>query len=78
LGFFEGVRTAIRLRDHWHVRARKGRDHFVWDDLPTLRNAQGVECVVIVRTIHFLAFLGNPEELRRRNAIVLDVPGPNA
>jgi hypothetical protein len=43
-----------------------------------VRNSQGVECLVIVRTIHFLAFLGEHEELRRRNAIVLEVPKPNA
>jgi hypothetical protein len=33
---------------------------------------------VIVRTIHFLAFLAAREELQRRNAIVLDLSGPNA
>ena len=46
--------------------------------VPTIRNAQGAERVVIVRTIHFLAFLGSPDELCRRNTIVLDAPDPNA
>jgi len=77
LAFFTGVRTASGcVITERHVRVKKGRDHF-WDDLPTIRNAQGVECIVIVRTIHSLAFLGCHEELRRRNAIVLDVPEPN-
>jgi hypothetical protein len=49
-----------------------------WDDLPTIRNSRGVDCVVLVRTIHFLALLNNLEELRRRNAIVLELPQPNA
>jgi hypothetical protein len=63
----------------WFAEEKHQRGEIIfWDDLPTIRNAQGVECVVIVRTIHFLAFLGSPDELRRRNAIVLDVPQPNA
>ncbi len=49
-----------------------------WDELPTIRNSRGIECLVIVRTIHFLAFLAESGELRRRNAIVLEVPQPNA
>ena len=63
----------------WFAEEKHQRGEIIfWDDLPTIRNGQGLECVVIVRTIHFLAFLGNEEELRRRNGIVLDVPEPNA
>jgi hypothetical protein len=57
------------------LEQREGRR---FKTVPTIRNAQGVECVVIVRTIHFLTFLGSPEELRRLNAIVLEVPQPIA
>ena len=57
------------------LEQREGRR---FQTVPTITNAQGVNCVVIVRTIHSLAFLGNPEELRRRNAIVLEVPQPIA
>jgi hypothetical protein len=63
----------------WFAEEKQQRGEIIfWDDLPTIRNSQGLECVVIVRTIHFLAFLGNAEELRRRNAIVLEVPQPIA
>jgi hypothetical protein len=63
----------------WFAEEKHERGEFIWwDDLPTIRNDQGVECIVIVRTIHFLALLGNTEELRHRNVIVLDVPKANA
>jgi hypothetical protein len=63
----------------WFAELKHERGEFIWfDDLPTIRNGQGVECVVLVRTIHFLALLSEHEELRRRNAIVLNVPQPNA
>src|SRR3984893_6647194 len=63
----------------WFAEMKHERGEIIyWDDLPTIRNSRGVECVVLVRTVHFLAFLGNAEELRRRNAIVLDVPQSNA
>ena len=74
---FEGVRTASGcVITEGHVRVRNGRDHCLGRS--AIRNSQGLECIVIVRTIHFLAFLGNAEELRRGNAIVLEVPEPNA
>ena len=63
----------------WFAELKHDRGEIIWfDDLPTIRNSQGIECVVLVRTIHFLALLGEREELRRRNAIVLNVPLPNA
>ena len=63
----------------WFAELKHDRGEIIWfDDLPTIRNSQGIECVVLVRTIHFLALLSEREELRRRNAIVLDVPLPNA
>jgi hypothetical protein len=66
-----GRSMCLEWRGVFDLEQREGRR---FKTVPTIRNAQGVECVVIVRTIHFLAFLGSPEELRRRNAIVLDVP----
>jgi len=63
----------------WFAEEKHERGEIIyWDDLPTIRNSRGVECVVLVRTIHFLALWSNVEELQRRNAIVLNVPQPNA
>ena len=63
----------------WFAEMKHERgDIIYWDDLPTIRNSRGVECVVLVRTIHFPDLLSNREELQRRNAIVLNVPQPNA
>jgi hypothetical protein len=70
----EAVAELLWFGDEKHKRG----EMIFWDELPTIRNNRGVECLVIVRTIHFLPFLGEHEELRRRNAIVLDVPQPNA
>src|ERR1700730_10184086 len=63
----------------WFAEMKHERgDIIYWDDFPTIRTSRGVDCVVLVRTIHFLALLVNREELHRRNAIVLNVPQPNA
>ena len=63
----------------WFAEMKHERGEIIyWDDLPTIRNSRGVECVVLVRTIHFLDLLGNRGELHRRNAIILNVPEPNA
>ncbi len=63
----------------WFGEEKHARGEMIlWEDLPRLRNDRGAECIVLVRTIHFLALLINHEELRKRNAIVLDVPKPNA
>jgi hypothetical protein len=70
----EAIAELLWFGDEKHKRG----EMIFWDELPTIRNNRGVECLVIVRTIHFLPFLGEHEELRRRNAIVLDVPQPNA
>lgn len=63
----------------WFAEGKHERGEYIWfDDLPTIRNDQGLECDVLVRTIHFVTLLGEREELRRRNAIVLEVSQPNA
>lgn len=63
----------------WFAEEKHERGEIIWwDDLPTISNDQGVESIVIVRTIHFLALLADTQELRRRNVIVLDLPKPIA